>query len=136
MNSFAGLSVEHWTVILGVVVGLAVSPGSVSDEQAAPGLRSAVKGGDDRNGGYDAVPNWWKPAPEHDSVWTWGEVSGLAAATSARRGPGRQCVRRQLGRRLGHEVHTEAGSGCEQARRTEAGPSALIMARHHLVVAH
>jgi len=84
MNSFAGLSVQHWTVIVGVVVGLAVSPGSVSDEQAAPGLRSAVKGGDDRNGGYDAVPNWWKPAPEHDSVWTWGEVSGLAADTPDR----------------------------------------------------
>ena len=37
------------------------------------------KGGDERNGEYEAVPNWWKPAPEHDSTWTWGEVSGLAA---------------------------------------------------------
>jgi hypothetical protein len=29
--------------------------------------RTAVaKGGDDRNGAYEAVANWWKPAPEHD----------------------------------------------------------------------
>src|ERR671925_518979 len=45
---------------------------------------TAVKGGDDRNGAYDAVPNWWKPAPEHDATWTWGEVSGLAADTPDR----------------------------------------------------
>ena len=32
-------------------------------------LPAAEKGGDDRNGAYDAVPNWWKPAPEHDTTW-------------------------------------------------------------------
>jgi hypothetical protein len=41
--------------------------------------RTAVaKGGNDRNGAYEAVANWWKPAPEHDAVWTWAEVSGVA----------------------------------------------------------
>ena len=45
---------------------------------------TAAKGGDDRNGAYDGVANWWKAAPEHDSVWTWGEVSGVAADTPDR----------------------------------------------------
>ncbi len=37
-----------------------------------------VKGGDDRTGEYVAVENWWKPAPDHDDVWGWGQVSGVA----------------------------------------------------------
>ena len=36
------------------------------------------KGGDDRTGEYVAVENWWKPAPDHDDVWGWGQVSGVA----------------------------------------------------------
>jgi peptidylamidoglycolate lyase len=51
-------------------------------ESTAP--RGVVKGGDERNGAYDAVANWWRRAPEHDAVWTWGEVSGLAADTPDR----------------------------------------------------
>ena len=43
-----------------------------------------TKGGDERNGPYDAVAGWWKPAPEHDDTWTWGEVSGVAADTPDR----------------------------------------------------
>ena len=46
-----------------------------SQPASAPATR---KGGDDRTGEYNAVANWWKPAPDHDAVWTWGEVSGLA----------------------------------------------------------
>ena len=37
-----------------------------------------IKGGDDRTGEYNAVDNWWKPAPDHDDVWGWGQVSGIA----------------------------------------------------------
>ena len=37
-----------------------------------------VKGGDDRTGEYTAVENWWKPAPDHDDVWGWGQVSAVA----------------------------------------------------------
>ena len=37
-----------------------------------------VKGGDDRTGGYDAVADWWKAAPNHDSIWGWGETGGVA----------------------------------------------------------
>lgn len=39
---------------------------------------TAVKGGDDRTGEYNAIENWWKPAPDHDDVWGWGQVSGVA----------------------------------------------------------
>jgi peptidylamidoglycolate lyase len=46
---------------------------------SAQTTKPIVKGGDERTGEYDAVANWWKPAPEHDATWTWGEVSGLAA---------------------------------------------------------
>ena len=42
------------------------------------------KGGDARNGEYDAAPNWWKAASDHKDGWTWGEVSGLAADTPDR----------------------------------------------------
>lgn len=40
--------------------------------------KTIVKGGDERTGEYEAVANWWKPAPDHDAEWTWGEVSGVA----------------------------------------------------------
>jgi hypothetical protein len=61
-------------VVLG---GLAVIAACVGENQAAT-ADPVVKGGDERNGEYTAVANWWKPAPDHDSTWTWGEVSGLA----------------------------------------------------------
>lgn len=44
----------------------------------APAQRAIVKGGDERTGEYRAVENWWKPAPDHQGPWTWGEVSGVA----------------------------------------------------------
>jgi hypothetical protein len=47
---------------------------SRGDSDGAP----IVKGGDDRTGEYDAVAGWWKPAPDHEGPWTWGEVSGVA----------------------------------------------------------
>ncbi|SVC42011.1 uncharacterized protein METZ01_LOCUS294865, partial [marine metagenome] len=36
-----------------------------------------AKGGDDRNGPYDVIPGWWKPAPDHDETWTWGSAAGV-----------------------------------------------------------
>jgi hypothetical protein len=42
------------------------------------------KGGDDRTGPYDLIEAFWKPASDHDSVWTWGSVSGVAADTPDR----------------------------------------------------
>jgi DNA-binding beta-propeller fold protein YncE len=43
-----------------------------------------VKGGDDRTGEYTPVENWWRPAPDHDDVWGWGQVSGVAVDTPDR----------------------------------------------------
>jgi hypothetical protein len=45
---------------------------------------AVIKGGDDRSGPYDIVEAFWKPAPDHDSIWTWGSVSGVAADTPDR----------------------------------------------------
>lgn len=57
--------------------GLVACAGPGAEE--APRESAAIaKGGDDRTGAYDAVPNWWPAAPDHDDRWTWGEVSGVA----------------------------------------------------------
>ena len=75
---------------LGVVAAIAMLvtlPACGSEGQATPELRSQIaieRGGDDRTGEYDAVENWWKPAPNHDDTWTWGEVSGIAVDTPDR----------------------------------------------------
>ncbi|KPJ81213.1 MAG: hypothetical protein AMS19_08570 [Gemmatimonas sp. SG8_23] len=53
-------------------------------EAATAASGTIVKGGDDRTGAYEAVPGWWKPAPDHDERWTWGEVSGVAVDTPDR----------------------------------------------------
>ncbi len=50
----------------------------VASAQTAGSQATVKKGGDERTGEYDAVANWWNPAPEHDATWTWGEVSGVA----------------------------------------------------------
>jgi peptidylamidoglycolate lyase len=75
---------------LSIVLSMALAslPACVSENQAASvsetGGNVVVKGGDDRTGEYEAVPNWWKPAADHQDGWTWGEVSGLAADTPDR----------------------------------------------------
>ena len=77
------MTVARVGLALLVAVGMTFIPErhAAADRQAPS---SGAKGGDDRNGAYDAVPNWWKPAPDHDATWTWGEVSGLAAETPDR----------------------------------------------------
>ncbi len=64
------------------VVGFFGLAGCVGDRTtAAPEIDGApvvVKGGDARNGAYIGVSDWWKPAPDHEEPWTWGEVSGVA----------------------------------------------------------
>ena len=64
-----------------LAAGLAVIPACAGEKPAEPQPASpaaSVKGGDDRTGAYDAAAAWWKPAPDHQAPWTWGEVSGLA----------------------------------------------------------
>src|SRR5688500_19523619 len=77
------VGLKRWGVVLAVFAALTAPAASISKERAQR-AGTTVRGGDDRNGAYDAVPNWWKPAPDHDAVWTWGEVSGLAADTPDR----------------------------------------------------
>jgi peptidylamidoglycolate lyase len=52
----------------------------VGENQASPASASngIAKGGDDRTGGYEVVEGWWKPAPNHDNQWGWGDVAGVA----------------------------------------------------------
>lgn len=71
------MKLEH----IGLVLMLALSAGCAVENEASESAspdEPIVKGGDDRTGEYDAVANWWKPAPDHTDGWTWGEVSGVA----------------------------------------------------------
>ena len=70
-----------------LIVALVVYSACAGENQVAQdlGSRGAItKGGDDRTGEYEAVENWWKPAPDHEGPWTWGEVSGVAVDTPDR----------------------------------------------------
>src|SRR5688572_10141179 len=62
------------------IVLLAALQACIGENQAAApnGSDPIVKGGDDRFGDYEAVAQWWKPAPNHDSVWGWGSMSDVA----------------------------------------------------------
>jgi len=76
------MRLERMGMALFLAVGLAILPACAGEDQAVQ--EAVTKGGDDRTGGYDPVADWWKPAPDHDEEWTWGEVSGVAADTPNR----------------------------------------------------
>ena len=59
-------------------LALALAGCGAEAERTVPTEGPIVKGGDDRTGEYVAVADWWKPAPDHEGEWTWGEVSGVA----------------------------------------------------------
>ena len=72
-------------VAAAALAGLAACAGETETAASeADPPRAIVKGGDGRAGEYEAVAGWWKPAPDHDDVWTWGEVSGVAVDTPDR----------------------------------------------------
>jgi hypothetical protein len=64
---------------LGLTLLAAVAASACMVESEAPigRLGATAKGGDDRSGPYDVVPGWWQPAPDHDSIWTWGSAAGV-----------------------------------------------------------
>ena len=66
--------VHHLSAL--IVLVLVVACGGSDAPPASDG--PIVKGGDDRTGEYVAIKNWWKPAPDHDDVWGWGQVSAVA----------------------------------------------------------
>ena len=59
-------------LIATVVASACVREGEVPDSRFG-----VAKGGDDRNGPYDVISGWWKPAPDHDEDWTWGSAAGV-----------------------------------------------------------
>ena len=59
------------------LVAVVAASACLGESEARIGRLGVIaKGGDDRSGPYDVVPGWWKPAPDHDSTWTWGSASG------------------------------------------------------------
>ena len=69
---------KRFGATLAIVLGLTLLHACGGD-QASSGSQGAVaKGGDDKTGGYDFVADWWKAAPNHDSIWGWGEIGGVA----------------------------------------------------------
>jgi len=66
-------------VVATCLVGLAsCGAGSGTAPVESDVSRPVVKGGDGRAGAYQGVEGWWKPAPDHEGPWTWGQVSGVA----------------------------------------------------------
>ena len=66
------MSMKALGAALVLASGAVALPGCVSEDEAQPVEQETSRGGDVRTGEYDAVPNWWKPAPDHDENWTWG----------------------------------------------------------------
>tara|TARA_B100001123_G_scaffold435548_1_gene564296 strand:+ start:4661 stop:5782 length:1122 start_codon:yes stop_codon:yes gene_type:complete len=58
-----------------LLAGLAILPGCAVGDDVA----DASKGGDERNGAYDAPTDWWKPHPESGAGYTYAQVSGVVA---------------------------------------------------------
>ncbi|MBH16560.1 MAG: hypothetical protein CME30_04665 [Gemmatimonadetes bacterium] len=79
MEVFGLNSKKTFTVI--ATIGMSILSGC---QEPSNSSQNITKGGDDRTGEYEAVENWWKPAPDHDDPWTWGQVSGVAVDTPDR----------------------------------------------------
>jgi DNA-binding beta-propeller fold protein YncE len=81
------MRLERMGVRFFLAAGVIALSACAENEAATAGsgeMAGVVKGGDERNGAYEGVASWWPTAPDHDSIWTWGEVSGLAADTPDR----------------------------------------------------
>jgi DNA-binding beta-propeller fold protein YncE len=66
-----------FAMVLGVC-GVALA-GCSAENQSAAMNGSMVVGGDDRNGEYIPVADWWKSAPNHDETWHWGNMGSVTA---------------------------------------------------------
>ena len=71
-------------VLAAVLAALQACGGENQSVPQSASQTAIVKGGDDRTGEYEAAENWWKPAPDHEGPWTWGQVSGVAVDTPDR----------------------------------------------------
>jgi hypothetical protein len=77
------MSVERRRLAVVLAAGLVLAGCNMADREAEAASDPAVrKGGDTRYGEYAlAAEDWWKPAPDHlkDTLYTWGQASGLVA---------------------------------------------------------
>ncbi|MDE2970993.1 MAG: hypothetical protein OXU35_01680, partial [Acidobacteriota bacterium] len=78
------MKIRFLLLACGLALLSACGAGSPADVTESTPERPPVKGGDDRTGEYDAVPGWWKPAPDHVEPWGWGQVSAVAVDTPDR----------------------------------------------------
>jgi hypothetical protein len=82
------MRLERVGVVLAVAVGLAGLPGCVAENEATPASDASVatisKGGDDVNGEYLGVADWWKAHPESAAGYSYAQVSGVVADTPDR----------------------------------------------------
>jgi len=69
-------------VVLALFVLSACAPADL--DPALEGGEVSVKGGTDETGPYDVVPQWQKPAKNHDDTWTWGVGASVVADTPDR----------------------------------------------------
>ena len=67
-----------------LVLAVVVLSACADTQAAATDGAMIVKGGDMRNGVYDAPADWWKPHPEADAGYSYAQVSGAAADTPDR----------------------------------------------------
>ncbi len=70
------MAMEHLRLGLLLAVSLVLSA-CVVESQISGGRFPVAKGGDDRSGPYEVIPGWWKPAPDHNQTWTWGQAAGV-----------------------------------------------------------
>ena len=70
------MALTHIGLSLMLIVTVAL-PACVVESEPPSTRFAEAKGGDDRNGPYDVIPGWWKPAPDHDENWTWGSAAGV-----------------------------------------------------------
>ena len=61
-----------------LLAGIVVLPGCAAENGTAD-MADGPKGGDERNGAYDAPTDWWKPHPESADGYTYAQVSGVVA---------------------------------------------------------
>ena len=72
---------KHQRALPALVLGVcaAALAGCVGENEAASANGSMAVGGDDRNGEYIPVQDWWGTAPNHDDTWHWGSMGGVSA---------------------------------------------------------
>jgi hypothetical protein len=128
---------RRWTTL--ILAGLVLLPGCApAENEAAVAGGTVRKGGDNRTGEYTSAPaDWWKPAPTHDDVWTWGQVSGLVADSPDRIIVGITGDRRRAGLGTGGAGAGGGGGrgGAGGARGGGAGRGGepAVMARNYIV---